>query len=56
MNAERSLVKLLIYKGLSERGACRRLDARRTSVRYQGKPESALNVALEEELKALSQK
>jgi len=56
LSLERSLVKLLVGQGLSERRACRCLDARRTSIRYQGRPESALNVALREELKELAQK
>jgi putative transposase len=56
LSLERSLVKLLVSHGLSERRACRCLDARRTSIRYQGRPESALNVALREELQALAQK
>jgi transposase InsO family protein len=56
LSAERSLVALLVGKGLSERRACRCLDARRTSVRYQGRPESALNVTLRAELKELAQK
>lgn len=56
MSAERSLVLLMRDKGLSERRACRALDAKRTSVRYQGRPESPLNVALRAELRALSQK
>lgn len=50
------MVHILVGKGLSERRACRCLDARRTSIRYQGRPESALNVQLREELKELSHK
>jgi len=56
LNAERSLVRLLVGKGLSERRACRCLDARRTSVRYQGRPESPINAALRQELRALSRR
>lgn len=56
MTVERSLAKLLIDKGLSERRACRVLDAKRTSIRYQGRPESELNVKLREELRELSRK
>ena len=50
------MVRILVGKGLSERRACRCLDARRTSIRYQDRPESALNVQLREELKELSLK
>jgi putative transposase len=54
LSVERSLVLLLREEGLSERRACRVLDAKRTSVRYEGRPESALNLALRAELRALS--
>ncbi len=50
------MVALLVGRGMSERRACRCLDARRTSIRYKGKPESPLNVALREELRELSRK
>lgn len=54
MSIERSMANILVEKGLSQRRACRCLDAKRTSIRYQGRPESPINVRLREELKALA--
>lgn len=56
MNTERSLVRLLTARGLSERRACRCLDAKRTSIRYAARPESELNASLRVELRELSQR
>lgn len=56
MNTERALVSLLVSRGLSQRRACRCLEAKRTSIRYEGRPESPLNVALRAELQVLAQK
>ncbi|MBI3548721.1 MAG: IS3 family transposase [Elusimicrobia bacterium] len=55
MSVERSLAKLLGEKGLSERRACRVLNAKRSSIRNAAKPESELNAKLRVELKSLSQ-
>ena len=56
MSVERSLVKLLEESGLSERRACSALDSRRTSIRYEAKPEDETNVVVLEELKQLAER